>query len=89
MHLRHATTCDLHRLASITVSSLPDDAYAYMWPHRHQYPEDNFFFFWQLKLQEWLYDKKYTFIVYVIDAADRGPDAKIDVVPDTIISYAI
>jgi len=37
-----------------------------------------------------LYNKKYTFIVYVIDAGDRGPDAEIEVVvPDMIISYAI
>jgi hypothetical protein len=89
MHIRLATTRDLHRLAAITVSSLPDDpAFDYMWPHRHEYPEDSFFF-WQLKLQDWLYDKKFTFIVVVLDAGDKGPDAKDEVVPDTIISYAI
>jgi len=73
MHPRLATTRDLHRLTAITVSSLPDgQAFDYMWPYRHQYPEDNFFF-WQLKLQEWLYDKKCTFIVMVLDNDDESP----------------
>jgi len=89
MHLRLATTRDLHRLTAITVSSLPDgQAFDYMWPYRHQYPEDNFFF-WQLKLQEWLYDKKCTFIVMVLDNDDESPLATSEVARDTIISYAI
>ncbi|PVH80967.1 hypothetical protein DL98DRAFT_515093 [Cadophora sp. DSE1049] len=59
-----------------------------MWPHHRQFPEDNFFF-WQLKLQDWLYDKKFTFIVMVLDEGDAGPDSKEDVIVDKIISYAI
>jgi hypothetical protein len=89
MHIRLATTRDLHRLATITVSSLPDGrAFDYMWPYRRQYPEDNFFF-WQLKLQEWLYDKKCTFIVMVLDDDDERSLGTSEVVRDTIISFAI
>ena len=89
MYIRLATTRDLHRLTTITVSSLPDDpAFDYMWSYRHQYPEDNFIF-WQLKLQEWLYDKKCTFIVMVLDNSDESSLATSEVARDTIISYAI
>lgn len=89
MHIRLATTRDLHRLTTITVTSLPDDAaFDYMWQYRHQYPEDNFFF-WQLKLQEWLYDKQCTIIVMVLEDDDEVPLANGEVVRDRIISHAI
>ena len=95
MHIRLATTRDLHRLAQITVTSLIDDpAFDYMWPKRHEFPEDNFFF-WQLQLQKWLYDPKQTFLVMVFDADDppsvgeKPIGEKPVVVPDTIVSYVI
>jgi hypothetical protein len=88
MHIRLATTRDLHRLAQITITSLIDDpAFDYMWPKRHEYPEDNFFFR-QLQLKKWLYDPHQTFLVMVLDAEDL-PIEKANVVPSTIISYAI
>lgn len=88
MHIRLATTRDLHRLTTITVTSLKDDpAFDYMWRYRHEYPEDNFFF-WQMKLKNWLYDKKTTFIVIVLDSGDPGLDGGLTLT-DTIISYAI
>lgn len=55
---------------------------------RHEFPEDNFFF-WQLMLKEWLYDPKQTFLVVVLDAADLSNDEKAKEVLDTIISYAV
>ena len=89
MYIRLATTRDLHRLAQITVTSLIDDpAFDYMWPKRHEFPEDNFFF-WQLQLKKWLYDPKQTFLVMVLDADDLPIEEKPGVVPDTIISYVI
>ena len=91
MHIRLATTRDLHRLAQITVTSLIDDpAFDYMWPKRHEYPEDNFFF-WQLQLQKWLYDPKQTFLVMVCNADDDPPGVEKSVVvpDDTIVSYVI
>lgn len=89
MHLRVATTRDLHRLAEITTSSLKDDpAFDYMWPKWREFPEDNFFF-WQLKLKSWLYDKTTLFIVAVTDAGDPGPKGESEAIPDTIISYCI
>lgn len=89
MHVRLVTTRDLHSLTEITVSSLQDDPpYDFMWPHLHEYPKDNFFF-WQLKLEKLLYDKKTVFIVMVLDAGDKGPDTLATAVPDTIVSYAI
>lgn len=87
MHTRLATIRDLHRLTTITVSSLQDDpAFDYMWRYRHQFPEDNFFF-WQLTLERLIYDVKTVFLVMVLDANDT--DLKTDDVPDTIISYII
>ncbi|CZT48097.1 uncharacterized protein RSE6_08750 [Rhynchosporium secalis] len=57
MYIRGATARDLHRLAEITITSLKNDpAFDFMWPYRHEYPKDNFFF-WQQTLQSWLYDK--------------------------------
>ena len=91
MHIRLATTRDLHRLAQITVTSLVDDpAFDYMWPKRREFPEDNFFF-WQLRLKEWLYDPRQTFLVMVLDAGDLPLVAgKQQVgVRDTIVSYVI
>jgi hypothetical protein len=91
MHIRSATTRDLHRLANITVTSLPDDpTFDWMWPHRREYPEDNFFF-WQFRLQSLLYDKKFVFIVMVLDDDDEdaGLASRIDAPPGTIISYGI
>ena len=37
-----------------------------MWRHRFEYPEDNVFW-WQLKLERHLYDKKTVFIVIEVD----------------------
>ena len=89
MHIRLATTRDLHRLAQITVTSLVDDpAFDYMWPKRQEFPEDNFFF-WQLQLQQWLYDPKKTFLVMVSDAEDPPIGGKTVLVPDTIVSYVV
>ncbi|CZS90786.1 uncharacterized protein RCO7_06722 [Rhynchosporium graminicola] len=89
MYIRGATARDLHRLAEITITSLKDDpAFDFMWPYRHEYPEDNFFF-WQQTLQSWLYDKKITFLVTVLDTSDCGLESQIEIVPDTVISYAI
>ena len=89
MHIRLATTRDLHRLAQITVTSLIDDpAFDYMWPQRDGFPEDNFFFC-QLQLKEWLYDSKQTFLVMVSDAEDSPVGEKRIVVPDTIVSHVI
>ena len=89
MHIRLATTRDLHRLTQITVTSLVDDpAFDYMWPKRHEFPEDNFFF-WQLQLKKWLYDPKQTFLVMVLGAQDPPPSEETPVIPDTIISYVI
>lgn len=65
-----------------------DPAFDYMWPKWREYPEDNFFF-WQLKLQDWLYDKKTLFLVVVTDAGDPGPDGEGEALPGTIISYCI
>lgn len=89
MHIRLATTRDLHRLAQITVTSLVDDpAFDYMWPKRRDFPEDNFFF-WQLQLKQWLYDPKQTFLVMVLDVDDSPSGEKAVVVPNTIVSYVI
>jgi hypothetical protein len=92
MHIRPATARDLHRLAEITVTSLKDDpAFDFTWSRWRQYPEDNFFF-WQLKLEKWLYSKKTNFIVMVLDAEDPGPDdgnKRGAVAPGTVISYCI
>ncbi|CAG8961932.1 hypothetical protein HYFRA_00014090 [Hymenoscyphus fraxineus] len=89
MYLRKATTRELHRLATITVTSLKDDpVFDFMWRYRHSFPEDTFFF-WQQTLQSWLYDKKKTCIVMVLDEKDNGLDRKEDILPDTIISYAV
>ena len=89
MHIRLATTRDLHRLTQITVTSLVDDpAFDYVWSKRHEFPEDNFFF-WQLQLKKWLYDPKQTFLVMVLGAQDPPPSEETPVIPHTIISYAI
>ena len=89
MHIRLATTRDLHRLTQITVDSLVDDpAFDYVWAKRHEFPEDNFFF-WQLTLKKWLYDPKQTFLVMVLGAQDPPPSEGAPVIQDTIISYAI
>ena len=71
IRLRPATTRDLHRVTEITTTSLIDDlTYDYMWPKRKQYPEDNFFW-WQLKLERHLYDKRSVFLVVEIEGS--GP----------------
>ena len=89
MHIRLATTRDLPRLIWITVTSLVDDpAFDYMWPKRHEFPEDNFSF-WQLQLEKWLYDPKKTFLVMVLEAQDPPPSKGTPVIPDTIISCVI
>ncbi|OCK95892.1 acyl-CoA N-acyltransferase [Cenococcum geophilum 1.58] len=86
MHIRLATPRDLHRLAEITVTSLEDDpTFPYMWRYRHEYPEDNFFW-WQLQLTDDLCNKKYTFLVTVTDNDD---DFAQDVPTDTIVAWAI
>ena len=85
MHLRIATTRDLPRLTQITITSLIDDkSCEYMWPHRLEYPEDNVFW-WQLRLERHLYDKRTMFLVVEIDHAEEetaaentiGPASKI------------
>ena len=71
MHLRIATTRDLPRLTQITITSLIDDkSCEYMWPHRLEYPEDNVFW-WQLRLERHLYDKRTMFLVVEIDHAEE------------------
>jgi hypothetical protein len=90
MRLRLATTRDLHRLTEITTTSLIDDpTYDYMWVKRKEYPEDNFFW-WQLKLERHLYDKKSTFLVVEVDGEKDTRDAEKPTRPAaTIISYGI
>ena len=89
MYIRLATTRDLHRLAQITVTSLVDDpAFDYMWPKRHEFPEDNFFF-WELQLKKWLYDPKQTFLVMVLEAEAPPLSESTAVISDTIVSFAI
>lgn len=88
MHVRLATTRDLHRLAQITTTSLMDDpTFDYTWSKRHEFPKDNFF--WQLTLKECLYDPRQTFLVIVLDAADHAIGENENVVADIIISYAV
>lgn len=71
MHLRPATTRDLHRLTEITVSSLRDDpTFPYTWRYYEQYPEDNYFF-WQIQLTKDLYNERYDFMVAVTDDKDN------------------
>ena len=89
MHIRLATTRDLHRLAQITVTSLVDDpAFDYLWSNRHEFPEDHFFY-WELQLKKWLYDPKLTFLVMVLEAENPPPSEKTAVMSATIISFAI
>ena len=90
MHLRLATTRDITRLTQITTTSLVDDkTYDFMWPHRHEYPTDNDFW-WQLKLERHLYDKKAVFLVAEIDRDEEKQGAEKPIGPaSTIISYAI
>jgi hypothetical protein len=86
MDIRLATPRDLHRLAEITVTSLEDDpTFPYMWRYRREYPEDNFYW-WQLQLADDICNKKYTFLVIVIDNDD---DFAQDVPADTIVAWAI
>ena len=59
------------------MTSLTDDpAFDYMWPKRHEFPEDNFFF-WQLQLKEWLYNPKQTILVMVLDVEDHPVPADV------------
>ena len=89
MHIRLATKRDLPRLTWITVTSSVDDpAFDYLWPKRHEFPEDNFSF-WQLQLEKWLYDPKTTFLVMVLEAHDTSPSELTPEIPGTIISCVI
>lgn len=86
MHLRPATTRDLHRLTEITVSSLRDDpTFDYMWRYRKEFPEDNYFF-WQVQLTDDIYNERYNFIVAVTDEHDDFGD---DVSLDLPVAYGI
>ena len=84
MHIRLATTRDLPRLTWITVTSLVDDpAFDYLWPKRHEFPEDKFSF-WQLQLKKWLYDPKKRFLVMVLEAQDTSPSERTPEIPGII-----
>lgn len=86
MHIRPATTRDLHRLTDITVTSLRDDpTFPYMWRHYEQYPEDNWFF-WQVQLTDDLYNERYNFLVAVTDENDDFGEGVINDLP---IAYGI
>lgn len=86
MHLRPATTRDLHRLTEITVTSLRDDpTFDYMWRYEKEYPEDNYYF-WELQLTQDIYNERYSFIVAVTDEKDDFGD---DVPLDLPIAYGI
>ncbi|KAF1990071.1 hypothetical protein K402DRAFT_371027 [Aulographum hederae CBS 113979] len=91
MHIRPATARDIPRLTDITTTSLVDDkTYDYMWPHRHEYPEDNVFW-WQLKIERHLYDKKAVFLVVETDPEDEkaGGTDKATGPASVVISYII
>ncbi|OAL21879.1 hypothetical protein AYO20_11308 [Fonsecaea nubica] len=46
--LRFATARDIAAIARVCVESLPDDpTFDYLWRYRHEYPEDNYFFWLQ------------------------------------------
>src|SRR4051812_35146557 len=86
MHIRPATTRDLHRLTEITVSSLRDDpTFPYVWRYFERYLEDNYYF-WQVQLTEDLYNERYDFLVVVTDPSD---DFGRDVALDYPIAYGI
>jgi hypothetical protein len=83
MHLRLDTTRDLHRLTEITTT------YDYMCPKRKEYSEYNFFW-WQLKLERHLYDKKPIFLVVDLDSEEDNRGAETPRGPaSTITSYGI
>ena len=89
MHIRRATTRDLPRLTQITVTSLVDDpTFDYLYPKRHDFPEDNYYF-WQLQLKKWLYDPKKEFLVVVLGAQDPIPPEERPPIPDTVISFVV
>lgn len=89
IRVREATSRDAHRLTEITVTSLPDDVtFDYMWPHRDEFPEDNFFF-WQLNLEKHMHHKSHVFLVAELVPDKEEALEKKPVAAPTIISYAI
>ncbi|KIW76137.1 hypothetical protein Z517_10882 [Fonsecaea pedrosoi CBS 271.37] len=61
--LRFATARDIAAIARVCVESLPDDpTFDYLWRYRHEYPEDNYFF-WLQRLKGNLFDPDMTCLV--------------------------
>ncbi|KAH0846252.1 hypothetical protein FOPE_12367 [Fonsecaea pedrosoi] len=62
--LRFATARDIAAIARLCVESLPDDPnFDYLWRYRHEYPEDNYFF-WLQRLKGNLFDPDMTCLVW-------------------------
>jgi hypothetical protein len=60
-----------------------------MFPHRFEYPEDNVFW-WQLRLERHLYDKKTVFLVVEIDHEEEETAVENTIGPASkIIAYGI
>ncbi|KAK0716543.1 hypothetical protein B0T21DRAFT_375086 [Apiosordaria backusii] len=101
MHLRLATTRDLSRISDITISSLQDDPFFdYIWPNRHEFPDDNAFF-WNIHLKKLLYDPRMTFLLVELQDGDDSDESRSHArsekheraahgpTPRTVISYGI
>ncbi|KAF8545249.1 hypothetical protein BDD12DRAFT_637208, partial [Trichophaea hybrida] len=56
---------DIARITQVCVKGLPDDpTFDYLWSHRREYPDDNYFF-WLQKFKANIFDPRYTMLVAV------------------------
>ncbi|KAI5847616.1 hypothetical protein BZA05DRAFT_420660 [Tricharina praecox] len=94
--VRPAAFPDIARIARVAVDSLPDDpTFDYLWSHRHEYPEDNYFF-WQQTLKGHLFNPRFTLLVATLTAPTEEKSAHYALSPappppqaETIIAFGL
>jgi len=88
--VRPAVFPDIARITQVCIKGLPDDpTFDYLWSHRHEYPDDNYFF-WLQRLKANLFDPRYTMLVAVHrENPPLSPSCPQTVAVETIIAFAL
>ncbi|RII16849.1 hypothetical protein CUC08_Gglean003295 [Alternaria sp. MG1] len=87
--VRQAELRDLPRVTTVGLASLPDDpAFVWLYRYRHQYPDDNYFF-WLQVFKTYLYTPNITFLVAEeVASLDKKSEDRGEAVA-TIFAFAI
>ncbi|KAF8545283.1 hypothetical protein BDD12DRAFT_1391 [Trichophaea hybrida] len=86
--IRPAVFPDIAEITQICIKGLPDDpTFNYLWSRRHEYPNDNYFF-WLQKFKANLFDPRYTMLVAVHQKNPTPSFQKTEAI-ETIISVAL